>query len=111
MLAWNWSLTWAPPLMARTCNWAASSIFFLNKEPLNVLSQWTSCAAILQHPLGIVSYTYGDEKFFDFVFEVDAETDKGQAEWRMLGTKETPVQVEEDTDAALNVVKYADGLT
>lgn len=66
--------------------------------------------AILENPLGIVSYNYDGEKFFDFVFEVDAETDKGQAEWRMLGTKETPMQVEEDVEANQNVLKYGDGL-
>ena len=69
-------------------------------------------AAILQAPLGIISFTYQGEKFFDFAFEIDAETDKGQATWRTLGTKETPVQVEEDVDGAnQNVLKYADGLT
>ena len=67
--------------------------------------------AILQNPLGIVSFTYAGEKFFDFVFEIDAETDKGMAEWRMLGTKETPIEVQPDEDGNQNILKYADGLT
>jgi len=67
--------------------------------------------AILQNPLGIVSFTYAGEKFFDFVFEIDAETDKGMAQWRMLGTKETPMEVQTDVDENQNVLKYADGLT
>jgi len=67
--------------------------------------------AILQNPLGIVSFTYQGEKFFDFVFEIDAETDKGMAQWRMLGTKETPVEIEDDVEENQNVLKYGDGLT
>ena len=66
--------------------------------------------AILANPLGMISYTYDGEKFFDHVFEVDAETDKGQAEWRMIGTKDTPIQVEENVPAG-NILKYNDGLT
>ena len=66
--------------------------------------------AILQNPLGIVSFTYAGEKFFDFVFEIDAETDKGMAEWRMLGTKDTPVEVAEEIESG-NILKYNDGMT
>lgn len=65
--------------------------------------------SILANPLGIVHYTYEGEKFFDYLFEVDAETDKGQATWRMLGTKDSPVQVIEDV-AIGNYLKYGDGL-
>jgi len=67
--------------------------------------------AILENPLGIVSYTYEEEKFFDFIFEVDAETEKGRAEWRMLGTKDTPIKKIPAEVEAGNIVKYGDGLT
>ena len=66
--------------------------------------------AILQNPLGIVAYTYDGEKFFDFVYEIDAENDLGKAECKMLATKDTPIQREEDIPAG-NFLKYADGLT
>ena len=65
--------------------------------------------AILANPLGIVSYTYQDEKFFDFIYEVDAETDKAVAEWRMLGTKDTPILTVEGVQVGA-FLKYADGL-
>jgi hypothetical protein len=65
--------------------------------------------AILANPLGIVHYTYEGEKFFDYLFEVDAETDKGQAVWRTLGTKDSPVQVVEDVDDG-DVLMWGDGL-
>jgi hypothetical protein len=68
--------------------------------------------AILANPLGIVSYTYDGEKFFDFIFEVDAETEKGRAEWRTLGTKDTPVErIPAEEVVTGNIVKYGDGLT
>ena len=66
--------------------------------------------AILANPLGMVSFTYDGEKFFDHVFEIDAENDKGVAECKMLGTKDTPIQVEEEVPAG-PFLKYADGLT
>jgi hypothetical protein len=54
--------------------------------------------AILANPLGIVHYTYEGEKFFDFLFEVNAETDKGKSQWRALGTKDSPVQLVDASD-------------
>ena len=58
----------------------------------------------------MISFTYDGEKFFDHVFEIDAENDKGVAECKMLGTKDTPIQVEDEI-ASGPFIKYADGLT
>jgi hypothetical protein len=66
--------------------------------------------AILANPLGIVHYTYEGEKFFDFLFEVNAETDKGKSQWRALGTKDSPIQLVEEI-AIGNYLKYGEGLT
>lgn len=64
---------------------------------------------ILANPLGRVAYTYEGEDFFDYLFEVDMETEKAKGPWRMLGTKASPVPI---NDALwLNILKYGDGPT
>jgi len=64
--------------------------------------------SILENPLGIIRYTYKGESFFDYLFEVDAETDKSTGQWRMLSTKPSPVQVD-TPDLLGDYIKYGDG--
>jgi hypothetical protein len=64
--------------------------------------------SLLTNPLGLVKFTYKGERFYDILFEIDSETDKNKSEWRMLGTRDTPVQVEEDIING-DFLKYGDG--
>lgn len=50
---------------------------------------------ILANPLGIIQYSYKKEPFFDLLMEADSEIDKAPTEWRTLGTRDTPVEVED----------------
>ena len=59
---------------------------------------------------GTADHNIQHDPMLEWLFEIDAETDKGQAEWKMIGTKDTPVQVEENI-AAGNILKYNEGLT
>lgn len=52
--------------------------------------------ALMVNPLGLVKYRYKGEKFYDLLYEVDSETDKNKTEWRVLGTRDTPVEINED---------------
>lgn len=63
---------------------------------------------LLKNPLGIISYTYKGEQFNDLLLEVDIERENAKAVWRMLGTKPTPVMVQDDIPN-INAVKYGDG--
>ena len=91
-------------------NTGVNSYFIPEQRSFNCPVTLELLYAILQNPLGIVSYTYDGEKFFDHVYEIDAETDKGKAEWRMLGTKDTPIEVNDEIESG-NYLKYGDGLT
>lgn len=62
---------------------------------------------ILANPLGRVAYTYEGERFFDYLFEVDMETEKAKAPWRMLGTKASPIPISETLWG--DFLKYGDG--
>lgn len=64
---------------------------------------------ILANPLGLVQYRYKKEDFFDYLMEVDAETDKNIGTWRMLGTRDTPVEIESSEDG--NLLMHDSGLT
>lgn len=64
---------------------------------------------ILANPLGLVQYRYKKEDFFDYLMEVDAETDKNIGTWRMLGTRDTPVEIEASEDG--NLLMHDSGLT
>jgi hypothetical protein len=46
--------------------------------------------AIIDNPLGVIGYQSGKERFFDLLYEVDAEADKNMAHWRFLGMRTTP---------------------
>jgi hypothetical protein len=66
--------------------------------------------ALLENPLGRIRYQFEGETFHDYLFEVDSETEKAKSEWRVLGTKATPVDTESDA-VLLDVIKYGDGPT
>jgi hypothetical protein len=64
--------------------------------------------AIINNPLGRFAYTYKEEKFFDFLFELDTETERHKGQWRMIGTKPSPVEVNEDALTG-PYIKYGTG--
>lgn len=65
---------------------------------------------IMANPLGIVKYTYEGEKFHDYLFEINAETEGANADWKMLGTRPTPVQRSSNAQASDSILKFGDGI-
>lgn len=51
----------------------------------------TDLITLLRNPNGLVTYTHRGEKFFDFLFEINAESDGGNSEWKTLPTKTSPI--------------------
>jgi hypothetical protein len=65
---------------------------------------------ILANPLGLVKYTYKKERFYDLIMEAGIETDRGgRTTWRVLGTRDTPVEVTEDPLIG-DFIKYGPGV-
>lgn len=76
------------------------------KVPLTIQSM----AGIMLNPLGLINFTYEDEEFFDYLLNVDVETDKHFSTWRTLATRDTPPDIEMDPQYG-DYIKYGDGLS
>jgi hypothetical protein len=68
----------------------------------------------------LVKYSHKGEKFYDYLYEVDGESEKAKGAWRMLSTRPTPIEVTENPivgdyilygDGSQDFLKYADGST
>jgi len=66
---------------------------------------------ILANPLGLVKYTYKDETFYDLIYELDSEVEKAATQWRVLGTKASPIEeTDEPTYPTGPILKYGSRL-
>jgi hypothetical protein len=98
-----------------------SRVYFMPEEksfksPLTLANLFP----ILENPLGLVKYSHKGEKFYDYLYEVDGESEKAKGAWRMLSTRPTPIEVTENPivgdyilygDGSQDFLKYADGST
>jgi len=67
--------------------------------------------AILANPLGLVKYTYKGESFYDLIYELDSEVEKAATQWRVLGTKASPIEeTDEPTYPTGPILKYGSRL-
>jgi hypothetical protein len=99
----------------------ASAAFFIPEEKrFDSLLTLENLAGIVANPLGLVKYTHKKETFFDYLFEVNGENERGKAEWRVLSTKPSPVQRTNEPlfgnfikwgDGPQDFLKFGDGLT
>lgn len=55
---------------------------------------------ILNNPLGILRYTHKGETFFDYVLEVDSETENKGTTYRVLSTRPSPVKRDAEQETA-----------
>jgi hypothetical protein len=86
------------------------ALFLPDQRGFNVPMTIERLFAILANPLGLIQYRYKREDFFDYLMEVDSETDKGKGQWRTLGTRDTPVEIVDDAQEG-NILMHDDGLT
>jgi hypothetical protein len=86
------------------------ALFLPDQRGFNVPITIERLFAILANPLGLIQYRYKREDFFDYLMEVDSETDKGKGQWRTLGTRDTPVEIVDDAQEG-NILMHDDGLT
>jgi hypothetical protein len=86
------------------------ALFLPDQRGFNVPITIERLFAILANPLGLIQYRYKREDFFDYLMEVDSETDKGKGQWRTLGTRDTPVEIVDDAQEG-NTLMHDDGLT
>ncbi len=65
--------------------------------------------AILDNPLGIIKYSYEGEQFYDRLFEVEDEIENVLGNWRFLGTRPTPIEVDDGVPQG-NFIKWGNGV-
>lgn len=87
----------------------SQALFLPDQRGFKVPITITKLFEILANPLGLIKYRYKREDFFDFLMEVDSETDKSMSQWRTLGTRDSPVQIVDAEDG--NILMHDDGLT
>lgn len=90
-------------------NTGNQAIFLPDKAGFKVPITIQTLFEILANPLGIMKFTYEKESFFNFLMEVDSETDKNMSQWRTLATRDSPVQIVEAEEG--NALMHDDGLT
>lgn len=86
------------------------SYFLPEDRQFNCPIELDTLVDILANPLGLIKYSYKGEDFFDFLCEVDSEAEKHKSEWRMFGTRSTPVEVSTpDEEILAPIIKYGPG--
>lgn len=75
-------------------------IFPVTRETLDALEK---------NPLGLMQYTYKGFEFFDFLHEIEAQSEKRGGKWKILPTAEIPVTNKEVDPALLPILKYSSG--
>ena len=63
---------------------------------------------IIANPLGIIKYTQKGEVFFDYLMEVDSETETKSTPYKMLSSRPSPMKITEGVEYG-NFIKYDNG--
>ncbi|MFO7257778.1 MAG: hypothetical protein DIU61_008790 [Bacteroidota bacterium] len=65
-------------------------------------------SGILSNPLGLIKYTHKGESFFDYLLEVDSETENKRTTYRVLSSRPSPMKISEGVEQG-NFIKYDNG--
>lgn len=86
----------------------SSRLFLPEGKEFNSPITFDKLFAILANPLGIITYTYKGDRYYDYLSEVDAEGEKKTATWKVLSTRPSPSNIDENP-ILLDALKYGDG--
>lgn len=98
---------------------SGSPYFLPEEKAFNAAITLETLSGIIANPLGLIRFTHKGESFFDYILEVDSETEKKGTQYKVLSSRPSPMKIAEDVqqgafikydNGAGNHIKYQDGL-